>query len=242
MLQCSSALSHAFVTTDVRRLDTRVPHRPQLPSKFSIVSESRQPSVHPPLPLLWTPTLQKFCLHPLWTGVAHVGLRNCWIASQPGNFAVGVLLRAQLSTRGPVTPARIASPCFPQLGFKLGLSSRVPQVSAKRAPTAMAHRPVGLAINYHDVLNALNGLSLQLSCARHLVRDEALHQAITSLLHRSFVPTPTVLLPLGCSTRGSMLASSRHVFVLLDKQMQHAPPPAIATRSPTNSHVALFNV
>ena len=78
----------------------------------------------------------------------------------------------------------------------------------------MAHRLVSFAINHHDVLNVLNGLSFHLSCTRLLARDEALHQTTTflvrpralssTLLLQSVVPVPSVLLPLECSTRGSL--------------------------------------
>ena len=85
----------------------------------------------------------------------------------------------------------------------------------------MAHRLVDLAIIHHDALHIHIGLSFQLSCARHLVRDKTLHHAIT-FLHRSVVPTPIVPFPLGCSTPRSAM-------------------PTIAARSPTSSDGAPSN-
>ena len=46
--------------------------------------------------------------------------------------------RAQLSIGGPMPSARAASPCFPRPRSELGLSSRVPQISVKRA--RLGHR------------------------------------------------------------------------------------------------------
>ena len=61
------------------------------------------------------------------------------------------------STLGFMTSARIASPCFTRPRFELGLSSRAPQVSAKRVrPSCFLKSRVSSFI-HHDVLNV--GLS-----------------------------------------------------------------------------------
>ena len=66
--------------------------------------------------------LSKACAHSFFVAFASCGLR-------------AILHCGPLPpTCSIMTSARIASPCFPLPRFELGLSSRVPQVSAKRVP------------------------------------------------------------------------------------------------------------
>ena len=57
------------------------------------------------------------------------------------------------STFGIMTSARIASPCFTRPRFELGLSSRVPQVSAKRVRLSCFLKSRVLSSIHHDVLD-----------------------------------------------------------------------------------------
>ena len=61
------------------------------------------------------------------------------------------------STLGFMTSARIASPCFTRPRFELGLSSRAPQVSAKRVRLSCFLKSRVSSFIHHDVLNV--GLS-----------------------------------------------------------------------------------
>ena len=59
------------------------------------------------------------------------------------------------STLGFTTSARIASPCFTRPRFELGLSSRAPQVSAKRVRLSCFFKSRVSSFIHHDVLNQL---------------------------------------------------------------------------------------
>ena len=57
------------------------------------------------------------------------------------------------STFGIMTSARIVSPCFTRPRFELGLSSRAPQVSAKRVRLSCFLKSRVLSSIHHDVLD-----------------------------------------------------------------------------------------
>ena len=56
-------------------------------------------------------------------------------------------------TFGFMASARIASPCFTRPKFELGLSSRAPQVSAKRVRLSCSLKSLVFSFLRHDVLN-----------------------------------------------------------------------------------------
>ena len=82
------------------------------------------------------------------------------------------------STLGFMTSARIASPCFTRPRFELVLSSRAPQVSAKRIRLSCSLKSRVLSSIHHDVLNI--GLSTP-----HLPSSPSHSQRLVSSTTRS---------------------------------------------------------